>query len=153
MPSPIVLSIIALVISVASFGLSSYLAWRDRSRVQAKSVAHQHERTGEYSSVFVTVTNAGRRPVTLRYLLGLYEDGSQGGQCLSQGGVKLEEGEFHELEFGKFDGIMINGDNMSDLVDVFLEDSAGKKHKVEGARKNIDMVRKSKHPLGVQTHG
>lgn len=152
MPSPTILSIIALMISIVSLGLSSYLAWRDRSRVQTKSFARQHERTGEYSSVFVTVTNAGRRPLTLRYLLGLYEDGSLGCQRLSEGGVKLQEGEFHELEFGKFDGIMVNGVDMPGLVDVYFEDSAGKKHKVVDARKNVELVRKSKHPLGARTH-
>ena len=152
MPSPTVLSIIALIVSVAGFGLSFYLTWRDRSNVRAESFARQHERTGEYSNVFVTVTNAGRRPVILRYLCGLYEDGSQSRQLLEEAGLKLEEGEYHEVVFEKFDGIMINGDDMSGLVEIFLEDSVGKKHKVKGARKNIELVRKSKHPLGVQTH-
>ncbi len=153
MPSTSVLSIIAIAISLVSFGLSSYLTWRDRSRVRAESFVRQHERTGEFSSVFVTVTNAGRRPLILRRLRGAYEDGSQSGQQLSESGIKLDEGAFHELEFGKFDGIMINGDEMSGLVDLFLEDSTGKRHKIKSSRKNIHLLRESKHPLGVRTHG
>ena len=153
MPSPVVVSVIALAISFVSLGLSSYLAWRDRSRVHAECFARQHEGTGEYSSVFVTVTNAGRRSVILRTLVGIYEDSSRGGQQLGQSGIKLGEGEFHELEFGKFDGIMINGDDMPSLVDLLFEDSAGKKHKINSSRKNIKLLRESKHPLGVRTHG
>ena len=153
MPTVSVIAIIALVVSITSLGLSSYLAWRDRSRLLAESFARAHERTGEYSSVFITVTNAGRRPLTLRFLSGVYSDGSRGGQRLSEGGVKLEEGEFYELEFGKYDGIMVNGDAMSELVDVFLEDSAGRRHNIKNSRKNVVLVRQSKHPLGVRTHG
>lgn len=153
MPNATVISIVALVVLMASLCLSSYLAWRDRSRLQAKSFARAHERTGEYSSVFITVTNAGRRPLTLRLLSGIYADGSQGGHCLSEGSVKLQESEPHELEFGKFDGIMVNGDAMSQLVDVSFEDSTGKKHKIKGSRKNVALIRRSKHPFGVRTHG
>lgn len=148
-----VIAIIALAVSTASLGLSSYLAWRDRSRLQAKSFLRAHERTGEYSSISITVTNAGRRPLTLRFLSGVYSDGSQGGQRLSEGGVKLEEGEFYELEFGKFDGIMVNGAAMAQLVAVFFEDSTGKRHKIKDSRKNVALVRQSKHPFGVRTHG
>jgi hypothetical protein len=153
MPTVTVIAIIALVVSIASLGLSFYLVWRDRSRLQAESFARAHERTGEYSSVFITVTNAGRRQLTLCFLSGVYADGGQGSQRLSEGGVKLQEGDFYELEFGKFDGIMVNGDAMSELVDVFVEDSAGKRHKIKGSRKNVALVRQSKHPLGVRTHG
>src|SRR5258708_2946305 len=103
MPGPAVISIIALVISIAALGLSSYVVWRDRARVKAKCFARTHERTGEYSSVFLSVSNVGRRAITLRFLAGVYADGTQGGQRLSEHGVKLEEGGFYEMEFGKFD--------------------------------------------------
>jgi hypothetical protein len=153
MPSPTALSITALIISIASFGLSCYLALRDRSNVQAKCYARLHDRTGEYSSIFVTVTNAGRRRVILRYLMGQYEDGSKGGQRLTENGITLEEGEFYEMEFGKFDGLMVNGDEMSGLVEVYFEDSAGKKYPIKDARQNVKTIRESKHPFGTRTHG
>lgn len=153
MPSPTAISVTALFVSMLGFALSLYLAWRDRSNVQAKSFAHAHERTGELSSISISITNAGRRPVNLLYLWGIYEDKSQGGQRLEDVGKKLNEGDIHELEFGKFDGMMVNGDDMSALVDLFIEDSTGRRHKVKDAKKNIALVKASKHPFGVRTHG
>ena len=153
MPDAFTISIVALDVSIASVGLSSYLAWRDRSRLKAKCFAREHEHTGEYSSVFVSVTNAGRRPISLRWLAGIYADGSKSRLFLSENGVKLQEGEFYETEFGKFDGIMVNGDDMSPLVDILIEDSAGHRHKIENSRANVQLVNQSKHPFGVRTHG
>jgi len=153
MPSPTAISIAALLTSIAGLALSSYIVWRDRARVLARSYAMSHEESGEYSSVLVKIANAGRRPVTLVYLWGIYEDQSRGGRRLADGGKKLEEGEMHETQFGKFDGMMVNGDDMSDLVDLFLEDSAGRRYKIKHARKNVAAVRKSQHPFGMRTHG
>lgn len=153
MPDAITISIVALTVSIASVGLSSYLAWRDRSQLKAKCVACVHERTGEYSSVFISITNAGRRPISLRWLAATYADGSKSRRPLSENGVKLQEGEFYETAFGKFDGIMVNGDDMSPLVDIHIEDSADHCHKIENSRANIQVVYQSKHPFGVQTHG
>lgn len=153
MTAAIVISVIALFVSISSLALGFYLAWRDRPNLRAKCCARTHEQTGEYSSVFVTAHNAGRRPITLRFLAGVYEDGTSGGLRLIQDGLKLQEGEFHELEFGKFDGIMVNGDDMSDLVDLFLEDSIGRKYRIEGSREAIALIQGSKHPFGVRTHG
>lgn len=152
MPDAIIISIVALVVSTASFGLSFYLAWRDRSRLKAKCFAREHERTGEYSSIFVSVTNDGRRPIILRSLIGIYADGSKGGLSLSESGVKLQEGEFYEIEFGKFDGIMVSGDDMSPLVDIVIKDSSGRYHKIENSLANVQLVSQSKHPFGVRTH-
>lgn len=153
MQEAVTISIVVLVVSVASFGLSSYLAWRDRSRLKAKCFAREHERTGEYSSIFVSVTNAGRRPIILRSLTGIYADGSKGGLSLSENGVKLQEGEFYETQFGRFDGIMVNGDDMSPLVDILITDSTGHRYKIENSRANVQLVSQSKHPFGVRTHG
>ncbi len=151
MPDAITISIVALVISIASFGLSFYLAWRDRSQLKAKCFAHEHERTGEYSSISVSITNVGRRSVILRLLIGIYADGTKGGQSLSEDGVKLQEGEFYETKFEKFDGIMVSGDDMSPLVDIAIEDSSGRCHKIENSRANVQLISQSKHPFGVRT--
>ena len=153
MPDAVAISLVALAVSIASLCLGLYLAWRDRAQMKVSSFAREHDHTSEYSSIFITATNRGRRPVVLRWLGGVYADGSTGRQGIAEDGVKLQEGEFYETEFGKFDGIMVNGDDMSPLVDVFLEDSAGRRHKIDGSRANIKLVSESKHPLGVRTHG
>lgn len=61
MPDTTTFSIVALVVSVASFGLSSYLVWRDRSQLKTKCYAREHERTGEYLSVITDSAGAGNR--------------------------------------------------------------------------------------------
>ncbi|MBW8364066.1 MAG: hypothetical protein K0M39_05890 [Rhizobium sp.] len=153
MPDPTTLSLIALAVSTLSLCLGLYLAWRDRAQLKAKCFPREHDRTDEYSSIFITATNHGRRSVILRWLGGIYADGSKGRIAISTDGVKLQEGEFYETEFGKFDGIMVNGGDMSPLVDIFLEDSAGRHYKIEGGRANTKLISQSKHPLGVRTHG
>ena len=149
----ITISIIALVVSVASFGLSFYLARRDRSHLKSQCFVRAHERTGEYSSIFISITNTGRRAIVVRYLAGSYADCSKSGQLLGKEGIKLQEGEFYEIEFGKFDGIMVNGEKLSPLCDISLEDSTGKDCEIKNSRANIKLLKESKHPFGVQTHG
>ena len=90
--------------------------------------------------------------MTLRWLTGVYADGSRGGISLGEDGLKLHEGEFFEMEFGKFDGIMVNGDDLSPLVDFFIEDSSNRLHRIKKSRFNVQLVSQSKHPLGVRTH-
>lgn len=153
MPSPTFISITALVVSIAGFALSSYLAWRDRANVQATSDVHVHDRTGEFSSISIYITNSGRRPVNIIYLWGKYEDKSEGGIRLAEIGKKLNEGDIYELEFGKFDRMMVSGDDLSGLVDIFIKDSAGRRYKVKDSKRNIALLKVSKHPFGVRTHG
>jgi hypothetical protein len=153
MPDATTISLVALTVSIISLCLGLYLAWRDRAQLKAKCVPREHERTGEYSSILITATNRGRRSAILRWVVGIYADGSRGIIAISTEGVKLQEGEFYENEFGKFDGIMVNGNDMSPLVDVILEDSGGRHHKIEGSRTSIKLLSQSKHSFGVQTHG
>ena len=153
MPSAIEISILALLVSSCSFGIACWVALRDRAKILASSTARMHERTGEYSSVFISITNAGRRPINIVYLWGKYEDKSQGGIRFSDTGTILKEGDIHELEFGKFDGMMINSETFSPLVSVVIKDNTGRCHTIKDINKNIALVAASKHPFGTRTHG
>jgi len=150
------LSIAAIVISVCSFTLSAYIALRDRSRLKTESQAYLHEQTGEYYSLYLKVVNAGRRPIVLAMLEGTYDNNHKCGTFIDyeNKGLKLEEGEFYEHHFGRYDGIMVcdpqgYGDFFN-LVDLAVVDSANRKHRIKNAKENIQLLWSSKHPLGIR---
>lgn len=150
------LPIIAIVISIISLSVSIFLAWRDRGRLKASCVAYRHPETGEYSYLRVKAVNLGRRPVALRYLWGKYEGNIQSGYELSLKKSLLNEGEFYEESIGKFDGMMMyTGDNceiIGELIELFFEDTKGKKYKVKKSKEMVSKLWESKQPLGPKTH-
>lgn len=150
------ISIAAIVLSVCSFILSTYVALRDRSRLKTESHAYRHDETGEYYSFYFKVVNAGRRPIVRTLIEGTYDNNHRSGQYIDyeNKGIKLAEGEYYEHHLGKFDGLMVcdpQGDgDFFDLLDLFVVDSANRKYKIKDAKKNIHLLRSSKHPLGVR---
>lgn len=144
----------ALLISILSLTLSLYGVSRDRAHLKTESHVFKNESTGEFSTVYVKAVNIGRRPVILTLIQGVYGKKHVSGvyvDCENKG-VLLNEGEFFEYRFGRFDGIMVydpeEGGPFSDLEDLFLVDSAGKKYHVKEAKQNIKLVQESKHPFG-----
>jgi hypothetical protein len=115
---------------------------------------YRHEQTGEYSTLYFKVVNKGRRPIVLTLIEGIYENDHKSGEYIGygDGGIKLEEGDFYENRFGKYDGIMVcdpyDSGDYSDLVDLFIVDSVGNRRKIRDAKKNIKKLRSSKHPFG-----
>jgi hypothetical protein len=147
--SAIVISLVALGISALSLALSGYLAWRDRSRLKAHCQAMRNRETGEYSLIKVTATNIGRRPINLRFLWGRYGNGRTSGMEIDDGGRTLQEGEFHEVSWGKFDGMMVfDIDDTASIEDLYFEDSRGRHHKVKDARRQLHLLKESEHPFG-----
>lgn len=88
---------------------------------------------------------------------GTYTDGSKSGMELADSGIHLRENEFHELEFGKFDGVMINDHDgaggIPDLISVAFEDTRGKTYPVKDSARNVALIRSSEHRFGIRTHG
>lgn len=156
MTAQLTLSIAAIVFSVCSFALSAYLALRDRSRLKTESYACKHEQTGEYYSFHFKVVNAGRRPIVLTLIEGTYENNHKCGTFIDyeNKGIKLEEGEFYEHRFGKYDGIMVcdpqGVGDFYNLVDLSVEDSTNRKYRIKNAKENIQLLWSSKQPLGVR---
>jgi hypothetical protein len=156
MTTELAISIVAITLSILSFGLSFYVALRDRPRLKTESQAYRHQETGEYYSFYLKAVNSGRRPIVLTLIEGQHEGNHKCGTFIDyeNRGVKLEEGEFYEYRFGKFDGIMVcdphdQGD-LFDLVDLSIVDSADKKYRVRNAKENIQLLRRSKHPMGIR---
>ena len=151
------LSTAAILIALLSLGVSAYMAWLDHPRLLTESKVFKHEETDEYSVLYVKAVNIGRRPIILRWLRGNYEENEQSGISVGdKGQVKLEEGEFHEERIGKFDGMMMYsgqfGEKDCQLIELFFEDSRGKRHPIKNSKENIAKLWASKHPLGIRTH-
>jgi len=150
------LPMIAILISIFSLSVSIFLAWRDRGRLKASCIAYTHQDTGEYSYLRVKAVNLGRRPIALRYLWGNYEGNNQSGYELSLQKSLLNESEFYEESIGKFDGMMMftgeHGELNEELIDLFFEDTKGKKYKVKKSKEMVSKLWGSIQPLGPKTH-
>ena len=146
---------IALFVSIISISISIYVAHRDRAKLKASCRAIRHYETDEYAYLDIKIANHGRRPAILRYLWGVYDNGSVAGEQID-GNVVLSEGLFYESKIGKYDGMMIHQDSdggIYNLVSLYFEDSVGKKYKVKRSKIEIAKLWASKHKLGVRTHG
>lgn len=147
------LSIVAIVLSVCSFALSAYVAFRDRSRLKTESHAYLHEQTGEYYSFYFKAINAGRRPLVLTLIEGSYENNHKCGILINyeNKGIRLAEGEFYEHQFEIHDGIMVcdpqRYGKFFNLVDLSVVDSASRKYRIKDAKENIQLLWASKHHL------
>lgn len=147
------ISFVAIILAVCSFGLSLYVVLRDRPKLTTESRVYKHRETNEYNSLYFKVVNVGRRSIILTLIQGLYENSNTCGTYIDHEnkGIKLEENEFYEYQFGKYDGIMIcdpNGNGeCHDLIDLQVADSTNKKYKIKDAKKHIQRLRNSKHLL------
>ena len=152
----IYLPIIAIIISVISLSVSIFLAWRDRARLKTSCNAYTHPDTGEYSYIKIMAVNCGRRPITLRYIWGKYLNNNEGGYELPLKKTLLNEGDFFEKSIGKFDGMMMfiddNSEAYEELIELFFEDTKGKKYKIKNSKEMILKVINSKQPFGPRTH-
>lgn len=132
------LSLAAITISVASLGVSGYVAFRDRARLKITS---RFITASEYgpSRIIVEMVNVGRRPVILRLVGGTSGDrwGSQYLESRTEG-KRLGEHERHEHVFAKEDTVSFNPEG-EDLFyeELWVEDSLGVRHFIPGSREHI----------------
>lgn len=133
------LSIAAILISLASFGVSARTAFHDRARLRIKSVFVPASEYGP-DRIVVTMVNVGRRPVILRLIGGSDSAGHWGGTYLEhdKGGLRLAEHERYEKTFEKEDTIQFNP-NGEDLFSeaLWVEDSLGIRHPIPDSREHI----------------
>jgi hypothetical protein len=143
-----ILSVVALGVSAASLAVSSYKAFVDRSRVRAKSILWGNDEDGY--SFEVAAVNAGRRSVILTTLRGRYEDGSSMGESLRNDsqGVRLGEDEaFSERIKDEEDSILYHClPPHSRIVDMWLEDTLGRRYNVRNAKKHLKRFFQSIEP-------
>lgn len=138
--APIVISIIALVVSVAGLSFSIYLGLRDRPRIRARCCCfHPHpENPDGYPSFGLTITNSGRRPIVLRLLRGNYGT-SYRGHFLEGGNVLLEENGIFELTLRMNDYQEIYGDldDPKPVDNLWFEDTLGRRYEIKNVREQL----------------
>ena len=98
------------------------------------------------ASLLTEVTNYGPGEVTILALRGKYRDGSKNNIALRKSNIRLGVGDRLDRAIMPFDKIggMYDGfysENGSELVNLWFEDTYGRKHRLNGARKYLRKMR------------
>jgi hypothetical protein len=144
----IVLAIAALLISLASLGISAFVAVRDTAQLKITSrymEAHEFDR----AHISVTMVNAGRRPIILRMRGGTKQGGDRWvGTYLGHEnkGLRLEEHQRHEHSYYLEDTVDsdIDGEDVG-FDSLWFEDTLGIRHQVPKASQMIARLRSDAH--------
>jgi len=90
----------------------------------------------------IKVVNTGRRIAVLTLFGGDLEDGGWQGEGLGETGkgLHLAEHEFYNVKFYKDDVLAVSPDSESNYVELWFEDSLGRRHKVKNSKKNIGLL-------------
>ena len=135
------ISLLALIISLLTFGFFLYFGLRDRVNLKATSKVYNN---GDY--IRVKVVNRGRRPAILRMLGGQLDNGSWVGTYIGKEsqGVRLTENEYYtkDLYFDDLIHFDPHENDVSEFVSLWFEDSLGKRHPVENSKENIHLFKK-----------
>jgi hypothetical protein len=141
---PEVLSTIALIVSVGSFGLAATNIFRDRPRVKITSALFEGSEYDPEPSIHIVVINKGRRPVILRMLGGSAADDDWSGEFLEydKGGVRLGEHERWEHSVSKQGRTSMNPDGPDIIYTrMWIEDSLGNRYLIPHSREHIARLR------------
>lgn len=140
-----VIPYIALVISILSFITSFYLGFRDRVRVHATCKFYPEHPEYNRAHLVVRIVNRGRRVAVLTIFGGNLADGGWQGENLGakERGLHLTEHEFFERKFYPEDIVAVAPDGESEFVELWFEDSVGKRHKVINSRKGIMQLKEA----------
>lgn len=130
------ISVIALLVSVASVCFSVYFNFRDRAHLKTKSV--YYDDPDEYGSPVIKfdVVNAGRRPIVLRMWGGTEEGDKWTGTMLGTdgAGLRLAEHEVFEKRLHAADLEELTPDSEVSFRDLWVEDSLGRRHSIKDAK-------------------
>jgi hypothetical protein len=151
----LIISIAAIIISLSGFGVSLYIALRDRPRLKVQAELRRvwvdaPDEEGALQLVEVTAANHGRRPVYLTWLRICDSEGAwwirglekitatsaaRAITTVAESMVKIEEGRSWKLNLTKSD--LLQPRTATSAVDLSVEDSLGRIHKVRGAKKAL----------------
>lgn len=132
-----IISLFSLLVSLGAFSLAFYIAFRDKAKIVERSKFWPANEYGE-ASIRISVVNAGRRPIVLRSILAIAENGDGSGPYLGsyENGLRLGENELHQELWGKAD-LLCGPDDDQLAVDIQIEDSLGRRYQVKDARKSV----------------
>jgi hypothetical protein len=120
---------LALLTSVISLVVSFLTLYRDRHEISVRAVPFESG-IGVYG-LHVSVSNSGRRPISVTHVLlrppgkpGLFLNFSPEGAC------RIDVGEVRSCNISPT-GLPVSWSNITELrgLDVFVQDAIGKKHK------------------------
>jgi|GEM_PF-1785691 len=138
---------VALIISGLSFAVSFWNVFRDRSRLDLKSgLIESHPEYG-HEQIWFKAINKGRRPIYIRTVGGNLSVHGWMGTHIGETdfGLKLEEGQFYEAYWNRNDIFADGPDFEDEYIDIWLEDSHGKRHKIPNSKKYIQRLKASNH--------
>lgn len=137
-----ILPSIAIVVSLGSFGVSAYVAFRDRPRLKVSGQFFRASRD-DPSRIVLTLINVGRRPVILRQLGGTSKVGKWSAPFpgRDKGGLRLDEHERYEHAIKKEDTVSFDFDkDDASLGSLWIEDSLGNRYHVPNSNEDIGQL-------------
>jgi hypothetical protein len=134
---------VALAVSILSFFTSLYFGFRDRVWVRAVSTFYPAHPEYDRAHLRIRVVNRGRRIAILTMFGGDTADGRWQGEGLGekQRGLHLTEHQFYERKFYREDIVASCPDSESQYVELWFEDSLGKRHKIKNSREHIGQLK------------
>lgn len=139
------ISFIALALSILSFITSFYFGFRDRMSVRAECEFFPSNPEYDRAHLRIRVVNRGRRIAILPMFGGDLASGGWQGEGLGEKdkGLHLAEHERFERKFYREDVVAVAPDSESEYVELWFEDSIGKRHKVKKSREGIEQLIKA----------
>ena len=135
-------AIIAICVSLLSFGCSLYFGLRDRAKIVTRSKFYGGV-YGDRPSMVFSIVNAGRRPVVIRMWAGqAATDTDWVGTYLGEGkaGLRLGEHDHHEITLHHEDLLGEAPGNEVCFADLWFEDSLVRHYPVKDAKANIALL-------------
>jgi hypothetical protein len=138
------LAVAALLVSIVSLGISLYATLLDRIKIKAFSTLYKPHELNPHTWIEVKVVNHGRRTAVLTMFGGDIKGGGWQGSPLSDRGLGLHlaENEFHKLDLTPEQVFFVGRENDEEYVDLWFEDSQGRRHRVKNARKHLQEMKK-----------
>lgn len=138
------IAISALVVAVISLGVSLWAKFVDRVRVKTSLEYLPANEYKEEPELVVKIVNAGRRPAIIRSLGG---DLEEGGSCETylgekEHGLRLTENAFSEHRITRRDIYVIAENLDTRYLNLWFQDSLGRRHKVKGSDAAIERLLK-----------
>ena len=140
-----VIASLALFVSVLSAGVTFYFHFRDRPNLILKSKFTSGYDPGA-EHIVISIVNAGRRPAFLGMWAGDDDAGLWVGTYLGEGrnGLRLGENEHCEFSLPKYELWASTPDSEVTFMDIWVEDSLGKRYRVKDAKENIARLKNGK---------
>jgi hypothetical protein len=139
------LSVAALLVSLVSLGMSLFAMLLDRAHLKTASTLYTPHEQNPHTWMQIKVTNHGRRTAVLTMFGGDLKNGGWEATHLGDKGLGLHlaENEFHKIDLTPDRAFCVGPEKDSEYVNLWFEDSQGRRHRVKGARKHLQEMMKT----------